>query len=233
MEIKGFIPTSLVDWDGKVSAVLFLPGCSFRCGFCSNKELVPFSKKLKAIPFEKIQEALGNNKMFVDGIVITGGEPTIHKDLPELCMKLKSMGFAVKVDTNGSNPKMLHELLERKFVDCIAMDIKTSFRKYRKATKTKILAVKIKKSIEIVKQFPDYEFRITCVPGLVDEEDLLRIAKYLKSKKANRKFVLQQFRNKECLDEKFEKIKPYPNEQIKEFCNLVNKYFESCKVRNI
>ena len=103
--IKGFVPTSLVDWDGKVASVIFLAGCNFRCGYCSNKDLVLSPEKLKAIKFEDIKKYLEKNKDFVDGVVITGGEPTIYKDFPELCKEIKNLGFKVVLSDLFSNIK--------------------------------------------------------------------------------------------------------------------------------
>lgn len=111
--IKGFIPTSLVDWDGKVSAVMFVGGCNFRCSFCSNKELIIEHDKIESIPFKKIKEALERNRDFIDGIVITGGEPTLYGDLDEICKEIKEMGFLVKLDTNGTNPSLVEDLIKK------------------------------------------------------------------------------------------------------------------------
>jgi len=233
MEIKGFIPTSLVDWDGKVSAVIFLPGCSFKCSFCSNKELVLFPEKLKTVDFEEIVQKIEASRQFIDGVVITGGEPTIHESLPQLCQKLREMGFKIKLDTNGSNPKMLERLFQQKLIDYVAMDIKTSFEKYKEIVNCSVDLENIKKSIELIGKLPDYEFRTTCVPKIVTQEDLLKIAEYLKSIGANKKFFLQQFRNDECLSEKFEAIKPYSKEEMQGFYELIKNSFEKCGLRNI
>jgi len=233
MEIKGFVPTSLVDWDGKVSAVIFLPGCSFKCHFCSNKELVLFPEKLKTLDFEEIARKLEASRQFVDGVVITGGEPAIHNDLPDLCKKIKDLGFSVKLDTNGSNPEMLEMLFQQKLIDYAAMDIKTSFEKYKEVVNCPADIEKIKKSIELIGKLPDYEFRITCVPEVVTQEDLLKISEYLKGIGANKKFFLQQFRNDECLSEKFEAIRPYSKEEMQGFYELIKNSFEKCGMRNI
>lgn len=229
--IKGFVDSSLVDWDGKVVCVIFLAGCNFRCKFCSNKDLVSDGKGLKTIKFEEIEKHLKKNGDFTDGVVITGGEPTIHKDFPELCLKIKNLGFKVKIDTNGTNPEMLQELLDKKLVEYAAMDVKTSFGKYNEITKTKVEMDKIKKSIEIVKKFPEYEFRTTVFPD-VAKEDILEIAKYLKEHGANKKFFIHQFRNETCLDAEAEKAKPYSKEQIGEFLEEIKGYFEKCEARN-
>ena len=113
MEIKGFIDISLVDWDGKISSVVFLAGCNLRCPFCYNVNLVLHPKKLPTIPFEQIGDRLKNKRGSIDDIVITGGEPTIQSDLLELCKRIKEKGFLVKLDTNGTNPVMVKELIDK------------------------------------------------------------------------------------------------------------------------
>src|SRR4030067_2031105 len=124
MEIKGFIGVSLVDWDGKVSSVIFLPGCNMRCPFCYNTKLVLNPKEMQTIPFEEIKNYLKNHEGGIDGVVITGGEPTIQEDLPILCEEIRKMNLAVKVDTNGTNPSMIRNLLEKGLISYVAMVVK-------------------------------------------------------------------------------------------------------------
>ena len=136
MEIKGFVDLSLVDWDGKLSCVIFLPNCNFRCPFCHNTTLVLHPERGETIPFERVEDYLNKQKDWLDGVCITGGEPTLHNDLPDLCSKLKEIGFLVKVDTNGTNPTMMKELMNKSLINYIAMDIKAPLtaEKYSKAT---------------------------------------------------------------------------------------------------
>ncbi|MBM3234167.1 anaerobic ribonucleoside-triphosphate reductase activating protein [Candidatus Pacearchaeota archaeon] len=230
-EIKGFAPSSLVDWDGKIAAAIFLPYCNFKCKFCSNKELVLSPEKLKTIPFSEIKEKLEKNREFIDGVVISGGEPTINPEIVKLCTEIKNLGFKVKLDTNGSSPEMISELIEKKLVDYVAMDIKTSFKNYGKITGFSDTE-KIKKSIEIIKKFPEYEFRMTLFPE-IKKEDLIEISEYLKKQEANKSFFLQQFRNWSCIDENAEKIKPYSKDEIESFLELIKPYFDKSGIRNI
>jgi len=229
--IKGFVPSSLVDWDGKVVSVIFLSGCNFRCKFCSNKDLIINPGKLKTIDFKEIKKYLERNKDFVDGVVISGGEPSLYSGIEDLCRELKELGFLVKIDTNGSNPDMLKELLDKKLVDFVAMDIKTSFSKYKELTGWDDID-KIKKSIELTSKFPDYEFRITVFPGL-NKEDLLEVARYLQENQANKALFLQQFRNDSCLDKEFEAKPAYKKEQLEEFSYLIKPFFEKSGIRNL
>ena len=198
MDIKGFIRNSFVDWDGKVSAVIFLPGCTFRCGYCYNKPMVTGHEKIDSIDFRQVEEHLGRNRGFVDGVVITGGEPTIHDDLPVLIGKIRSMGYAVKLDTNGSNPEMLRKIISGKMVDYIAMDIKAPLSKYSQAAGVSVDSGKIRKSIDLIKSGGiDYEFRTTVIPSFHGEDDIEDMARSISG--AGR-YVLQKFVPKETID---------------------------------
>ncbi|HTZ41734.1 MAG TPA: anaerobic ribonucleoside-triphosphate reductase activating protein, partial [Candidatus Omnitrophota bacterium] len=197
-----------------------------------NKDLVLNSEKLKSIDFKEIKEYFSRNGEFIDGVVISGGEPTIYPDIEKLCEEIKKLGFKIKIDTNGSNPEMLKLLLDKKLIDYVAMDIKTDFEKYKEVTNSEIDAEKIKKSISVLSQFPEYEFRTTIFPK-IEKQDLIKIAEYLKEKNMNKAFFLHQFKPDTCLDEEFEKEKPYPDEKILEFYEAVKSFFDKCEIRNL
>lgn len=222
---------TMIDYPGTISATVFLIGCNFKCGFCQNPELID-PEKIKNQP--KISQKqffwfLDSEQGLIDGICITGGEPTINPDLIDFIKKIKAKGFLVKLDTNGSNPKVLEELIKEKLIDFIAMDIKTSLDKYEQAINTKIDLEKIKQSVDLIKNSGvDYEFRTTVVPELVNEEDIKKIGEWLKGAK---KFVLQQFRNQKVLDKEFEKIKPYSEETLKKFKKNLEKHIEKVELR--
>ena len=195
MDVKGLIDISFVDWDGKISSVLFLPTCNFRCPFCHNVNLVLCPEKLDTIPFEYIEDQLKKQKGWTDGVCITGGEPTLHSSLPELCSRIKKMGLMVKLDTNGTNPTMLKELMDMKLVDYVAMDIKAplTIEKYSKATgvNTEKLLENVKESIRLLMESGiDYEFRTTVVPSIHTLDDIKQVCLSLKG---CRKYVLQKF----------------------------------------
>lgn len=231
MTIGGLQKISLIDYPGKISAVLFVSGCNFNCGFCYNPELVSSEliKKQPTIPLDSIYQFLKARKKLVDGVVFCGGEPTIFKDLPEIAKKIKKMGFFIKLDTNGSNPDILEEVLEKKIVDYVAMDIKTSREKYSLLVKNCDYLHKIEDSIDIIKKkSPDYEFRTTVVPGIVRDEDVLKIAKWIAPAK---KYFLQQFKTIKNLDSAFQEIEPYSLEHLIEIQKTVAPHFETCQIR--
>ena len=230
MKIGGLQKLTLVDYPGKVAATVFLIGCNFKCGFCHNPELVnPQETKIQSIDEKEFFDFLNTKKGLIEGICITGGEPTIQINLIDFIKKIKDAGFLVKLDTNGSMPEVLSRLVNEKLVDFVAMDIKTSLDNYAKAIGVKIDAEKIKKSVELIKNSDiDYEFRTTVVPGVVEKEDIEKIREWLKGVK---KIALQQFRNKKVLDKKFEKIIPYPDETLKEFAKILQKHIKKVEIR--
>ncbi|MFA4966917.1 MAG: anaerobic ribonucleoside-triphosphate reductase activating protein [Candidatus Margulisiibacteriota bacterium] len=213
MDIRGFIETSFLDWDGKVSSVIFLPLCNLLCPFCNNASLLSKIDLLPTLDPDTIDEFLEKRRNFIDGVVITGGEPTLQPDLMEYIKHLKSMKFMVKLDTNGTNPKILKELLSGKLLDYVAMDIKAPLdERYFKASGTRVDLNKIRESIKLLMGSEiNYEFRTTVCPAFHEEKDLLDIAKEIAGAK---KYVLQQFVAKDVLDPGLLKVKPYSKEQL-------------------
>lgn len=237
MGVKGFVDLSFVDWDGKVSSVLFLPNCNFRCPFCHNVNLVLNPETIETIPFEYLDSQLNNQKGWIDGVCITGGEPTLHSDLPELISKIKQMGFLVKLDTNGTNPVMLKELLDKNLLDYVAMDVKAplTVEKYSKAigvNAEKVLE-NVKESISLLMNSSiDYEFRTTVVPTLHDSDDIKQICQSLKGCK---KYVLQKFDvniGQTVLDPTFT-TKTITNDEIESFLEVAKGIIPNIKVRGL
>lgn len=238
--VKAFLNFSLLDYEGQVSSVIFLPHCNYKCPMCHNKQLVIEPETLDNIPEENIFAYLSRKIKIraIDAVVISGGEPTLHKDLPELCKKIKNLGFLVKIDTNGSKPLALENLIKNNLVDYIAMDIKTSLEpeRYSKATGTNITEAEldnIKFSIGLVKGLGNYEFRTTCIPTFVTKDDLLNIAHYLNTQHATKAFYLQQFRAENLINPELEKIKPYSPEEMKDFQHELNPFFQKVGLRGV
>jgi pyruvate formate lyase activating enzyme len=187
--------------------------------------------KLPTTSEQDILDYLQKNKKWLDGVCITGGEPTLHTDLPEFIEKLKQLGFLIKLDTNGTNPEMLRELIDKKLVDYIAMDIKSSPEKYEQAAQAKVNMDAIKKSVEMIRASNvEYEFRATVVPKFFDAIDAKAVGEWLKGSK---KFCLQQFRPEKTLDKNFAKEKKYTHEQLHELADIMQQYFEVVEIRGI
>jgi pyruvate formate lyase activating enzyme len=187
MRIGSINKTSLLDYPGKVAAIIGTQGCNMRCPWCHNFYLIPyeFSKHSQIITQEDLFCFLDQRKHFLDGIVITGGEPTIQSDLPELCEHVRTMGLAVKIDTNGTHPGMLNRLLKNELVDYIAMDIKTDLDQYPRLFRETLDVNKIIESIDIVMSSDKpYEFRTTCVSPFVTTDNMDRIGTLIKGAKS-------------------------------------------------
>lgn len=248
MNIAGYIQTTLLDWPGKIAAEIWTNGCNFRCPFCHNKDLVLLNPELSNKIAEKdVINNLTKRKAWIDGLVITGGEPTIQPDLISFCKKIKDLGLKVKLDTNGSNPDIIQKLIDQKLIDCVSMDIKTVFEEYDKANginkNLAYITSKMKKSIGIILQnykrsSIEYEFRTTIVPGVHNVKNLMQLAKSLKAlaKDQNLKsnsilWTLQKFRPSNCVDTKFNKVKPLSNAQVTKYKKEIAKVIPRVKVR--
>ncbi len=235
MDFKGIQKFSLIDYPGKLSCVVFTGGCNFRCPFCQNKDLVLWPEKLKSISFDYVLKCLEEKRGWVDGLVLLGGEPTIHEDLTEVAEEVKNRGFLVKLDTNGSNPNMLRRMIKAKLVDYVAMDVKAplNFEHYSKAigVTNKKYFNNVLKSIKLLKASRiDYEFRTTVVPKILTLDDVKVIARQIRPAKA---YYLQQFSPHNTLDKSFEKVKPYPLTQLEELRAWIDekKWFKKTGLR--
>lgn len=232
MKIGGFQKYSLIDYPGKVCAIVFTVGCDFRCPFCHNSELV--IGKPKKIPLEIIFDYLEKNNNLLDAVEITGGEPTLQSDLKTFVKKIKELGLLVKIDTNGTRSSIIKELIDGKLVDYIAMDVKAplEFEKYNKVVGnvlTEELFENVKKTIEIIMGSKiDYEFRTTVVPALHSDEDMISIARSIKGAK---RYVLQQFIPRNALDPSFLKLKPLSKEKLGELKKKCEEFVEKVEIR--
>lgn len=228
--IKGFQGTSLLDFPKIISSIIFVYGCNFRCPFCYNKDLV-ITDSLPDYPETIIREKLLERKGFIDGVVITGGEPLLYDNTIDMIKELKDMGFRIKLDTNGSFPERLSSLINQELVDYIAMDIKSSPEKYEKAAGTKVNLDKIKKSLEIVKSSGvPYELRTTVVPGLVDPEDICSLGEFVKGSELH---YLQQFAPMNTVNPEYTKVKPYPLKILEKMKKELENYVKKVIIRGI
>jgi pyruvate formate lyase activating enzyme len=229
MKISGLQKTSLLDYPDKVSAIIFTQGCGFRCGYCHNPELIPVAKE-GGFGTEEILEFLKKRKKVLDAIVITGGEPTLQKDLPEFIQAVKNLGYLVKLDTNGTNPEMLEKLIKKKLIDYIAMDIKAPLRGYDRVTQVKVDKERIKKSIKLImKSGLDYEFRSTILPQLHTSQDIKAMARMIKGAK---KYYLQTFLNQgKIWDKSLAAAQAFSSKEMRELARACSEFVEKCEVR--
>lgn len=181
MILGGLQKISLVDYPGKTCAILFTRGCNYRCPYCHNPELVWPEQYAPEIPLEGVLDFLQQRRGLLEAVTITGGEPTLHVDLPALARSIKEMGFALKLDSNGSRPDMLRELIGAGLVDYVAMDVKAPLRKYARVCGAGISVEPIRESVALLLQGRvDYEFRTTVDRALLDEQDLLEIGEMIR-----------------------------------------------------
>jgi|SRR5690554_312956 len=198
MKIGGLLKTSLIEYPKMISAVIFTQGCNFRCPYCHNPELVDPERYSNTISEEELLTFLHKRKKLLDAVVITGGEPTIHEDLPRFMKRIREIGYLIKLDTNGTNPDMLRRVLDMKLADYIAMDIKAPLEKYSELTRVPCDTAAIKKSIDILARAAiGVEFRTTVLTTLLTEEDIIEIGKLVPP---GRKFFLQHFEPTKTLD---------------------------------
>lgn len=222
MKIGGLQKLSLVDYPGIAAAALFTIGCNMRCGYCHNPELVLPERYAPEIPLDYIFDFLAQRRGRLDGVVISGGEPTMHDDLPEFALTLKKMGFLVKLDTNGTNPDMVQRMLDEKSLDFIAMDIKATLPKYSAAIARPIDTTALKTSIEqIMDSGVGYEFRTTAVKQLMTIGDFDEIGQMIKGAK---RYAFQRFRAGRSLNPQFDNFETFTDGEVEQIKNIMAKY---------
>jgi pyruvate formate lyase activating enzyme len=221
--IGGLQELTLTDFPDKVACIVFLVNCNFKCKFCYNKELTSTSffkkSKRKLIPDNDFFLFLDSKKKMLDGVVITGGEPTLSPGLVEFVKKIKQKGFLVKLDTNGSNPVVLEKLLKKNLVDYVAMDLKSPEKKHKFITQSSVPFSKIKESIFILKNSGVlHEFRTTLYPRL-SIEDLKEMSELI----VGERWFLQQFVGKNVLDKNSRHLRAFNNKKLEKILKELNK----------
>ena len=214
MRIAGYQPLTLIDYPGHVASIIFTQGCPFRCVYCHNPELMPSTGE-NELSEESILEQIKRDSSMLDGVVVTGGEPTTHPDLPNFLRKIKDLGLKVKLDTNGVNPRLIERCLQLEVVDFFAMDVKHRWEKYNDVIgETPDIAVEnCQKTFEIIQDSGiDHEFRTTIYSALHNEDDVISIAGYLRPGEA---YALQQVRYEKTLSPNLEQAPPLDLDKIK------------------
>ena len=219
--IGGIQKTTLLDFPEKIASIVFTQGCNFRCGYCHNPELLEQNKNTEFLP-ENFISFLKTRIGKLDGVVITGGEPTIQSGLYDFIKEIKELNFVVKLDTNGTNPDILEKLINDKMLDYIAMDIKAPLEKYSEITKTKVNTENILKSINLIMNSSiDYEFRTTIIKSMLSFEDFDKIGQLISGAK---KYYLQKFVPSNIYDKNLINAETYSEEEFKKICKNLEKY---------
>lgn len=223
MNIAGIIKASLIDYPGQASAVLFFGGCNFRCGYCHNPEVVECMKG--TIESEDVFSFLEKRRRFLDAVCISGGEPTLQSELHSFILRLKKMGYLIKLDTNGTNPNLLERLVTEKLVDYVAMDVKAPMEKYEDVVRVKTNKEMIRKSIALLlKGLVRYEFRTTVCKELLTMEDLLTMSEELVGAE---KWYLQTFQKQGELVDSKGSYSSYSEEEMKRFAEQLQEKMKS------
>jgi len=230
MIIGGLQKVSLIDYPGKVSVIIFTQGCNFHCPYCHNPELVDFNGKVTPITISSILDFLRERKDLLDGLVISGGEPTLQANLPHFMGNLKSMDLLVKLDTNGSRSDMIKDLVLHKLVDYIAMDIKGPLRKYTEIIRRPVNLEDIKNSIEIIMNSDiQYEFRTTLLPYFHSEDEIHDIGRLIEGAEL---FCIQGFNPKsKTLDPAFKSERPFTHKELENLKEIIAAYVKKVIVR--
>lgn len=232
MQLSGIKKSTLLDYPGKVATIVFTAGCNLRCGYCHNSEFV-LPEKIQKICHDFISEEvffrfLKTRTGFLDAVVICGGEPTLQSDLPDFCRRIKELWFLVKLDTNGSTPKVLDNLLDENLLDYVAMDVKYSLDRYEELSGKHIDIGLYKASIEIIKtRLPDYEFRTTVIKWVHSKEDIESIAQTISWAK---NYYLQNYRSGNTLDPNFV-WDSFLESELLELQAIAAPYVEKCGIR--
>lgn len=231
MIISGLQKTTLIDYPGKMAAIIFTRGCNFRCHYCHNPGLVDPEKYYPEIPESEILDFLEKRRGVLEGVVITGGEPLIHRDIEKFLRKVKNLDYAIKLDTNGTNPELLQDLIDKKLVDYLAMDIKHHLDRYGEVIDIEHDRKNIDRSIKIIMNSGlEYEFRTTILPKFFQLEDFHKIGALIKGAK---KYYLQQFRPLMTLDVKFYEEPTFTAIELEAFKKILDTYVDKCEIRGV
>ncbi len=231
MGIKGFQGTSLLDFPGRIASLIFFGGCNLTCPFCHNPSLVLDPEQYPDIPMAALLEELQGRRSFIDGVVVTGGEPTLHRDLLPFLREVKALGLQVKLDTNGLAPAVLEQALSEGTIDYLALDLKTSPVRYGELHGAAVCVDDLLESVRLILDSPvESEFRTTCVPGFVEEADVRRIGEAIRGA---RHWVFQQFLPGPALEPTLRERVPHPSDKILSFSELGKGYVQRVSARGL
>lgn len=228
--IRGFLESTLLDWEGRIASEVFLPQCNLRCPFCHAGHLVTNDGELESIPVDAVTGVLDRHRGWIDGVVISGGEPTVHESLPDLIDEFRRHGAKIKLDTNGTRPDVLERLVADGMLDAIAMDIKAPLdERYFAASGARPELDRIRRSIDlIIGSGLEYEFRTTVCRRFHGLEDILDIAESIAGAET---YILQAFQPGRCLAPDLNAVEPYSRDELRRFADVARSFVERCFLR--
>lgn len=231
MGVKGFQGTSLLDFPGRIASLVFFGGCNLRCPYCHNPALVLAPESLPDLPLDELLAELAERRGFIDGVVVTGGEPTLAAELLPLLHGIRDLGLQIKLDTNGLAPRILERLLAERLVDFIACDLKTAPDRYPELQWRGDQAAALQESLALLRsaQLP-VEFRTTCAPGWVESADIEAMGSAIEGAK---EWVLQQFVATHALDPAYQSLIPHTGETLLALAALARNYVPRVRLRGL
>lgn len=231
MHVKGWVKSSLLDYPGQIAASLFCGGCNFRCPNCHNADIVLHPDDCPDVSEHEIWALLEKRRGLLDGVVLSGGEPTLQADLGKFAARLHDIGYLVKLDTNGYRPGVLQAVIADGLVDYVAMDIKAPLPKYALAAGVPVDTTRIQRSIDLLRDSGvEYEFRTTVVPGILAEDDIVQIGRLIDGAPH---YYIQQFVPRNTLDPQMLEQDPYPPDRILALAELARPWVDRVDVRGL
>ncbi|MCX6568676.1 MAG: anaerobic ribonucleoside-triphosphate reductase activating protein [Candidatus Aminicenantes bacterium] len=228
VEIKGIEKFSSRDFPGHISSTVFLGGCTFRCPYCHNSELVLRPETIPTMPVDIFLSYLDGRKGWLEAVCITGGEPLLHEEVEDLVRVVRERGLLVKLDTNGSFPERMEGLLAAGLLDWVAMDVKAPLERYREVTRSNVDVESIVRSADILRNSGvRHTFRTTVVPGFVGKEDVVKIGEWLNGA-AN--YFIQQFVPQTTIDPAFLEVKPFNRAELEDIVAAAKPYFADVRL---
>ena len=231
MAVKGFQGTSLLDFPGKIASLIFFGGCNLTCPFCHNPSLVLDPDQYPDYPWEALDEELQQRASFIDGVVVSGGEPTLDSELLPFLRRVKGFGLQVKLDTNGLSPKLVRQARAEDLLDFIALDLKTSPFRYQELHDGPVNRAALTDTVQLLLEGGvDYEIRTTCVPGFVEQDDIHAMGSLVQGAET---WVLQQFVPDYALADTCRELEPHSPQVLKEFVQLAEGYVKRVHLRGL
>lgn len=231
MAVKGYQGTSLLDYPGHIASLIFFGGCNLTCPYCHNSTLVLNPEQLPDYPLPDLVAELKRRRSFIDGVVIGGGEPTLDPQLPLLLRQIKEMGLQVKLDTNGLNAEVLAELVWEGLVDLVAFDLKTAPERYGELHSGPVDISGLMKNLALLMEGPvECEFRTTCVPGLVTEDEIRTLGALIQGAPC---WMLQQYVPQRALSEAARQLQPYTKKHLETLAVVAGNYVEEVGIRGL
>ncbi|MCK4509417.1 MAG: anaerobic ribonucleoside-triphosphate reductase activating protein [Desulfuromonadales bacterium] len=229
MGIKGFQGTSLLDFPGRIASLVFWGGCNLTCPFCHNPPLVLEPESYPDLDPADLLADLADRKSFIDGVVVSGGEPTLHSELLPFLQEVKALDLLVKLDTNGLAPQLIAELIDKQLIDYLAIDLKTSPQRYPELHSGAVSPDKLVETLRLCADAPvEVEYRTTCVPGWIDEDVIIELGELIDGAQL---WALQQYHPEHALCEKAQGLKPYSSEQVQSFAGIAANYVQRAIMR--